>query len=450
MVRDRSARRDACQSKNLGSIIAVVNAAGGKVFEAEYDAWGSQTVTRNDIRLSRGYTGHEMLRTFGLIHMDGRVYDPVIGRFLSPDNYVQLPENSQSFNRYSYCINNPLKYTDPTGQLFGIDDVALFFAAASLYQSVMTAAVTGESVWKAAGISILSSAVSSGAGVACNAIGGLFGHSVGTFGKELLRAGAHGLASGVQNALTGKNFGVGFATGALASLSASGLQALGGDSYAVVGTSALMGGLTSWSLGGDFFDGAMTGLNIGLYNHTWVDGGELPEVTVTGKARSKLSSTLAAMAAARRADNASSIGIVYDPRALALGAIVGAFYIYEHRATIENGITQAYNSISTMATKTMECRPGYVYHLVARSNGMYPNVRGGKVHLKAGETWKIGETINGPGRYPQSYLNELNVDMVPHSGPMTNKYQLWIEEKRQLIKYASKYGRLPPGNKMFK
>ncbi len=116
MVRDRSACRDACQSKNLGSIIAVVNAAGGKVFEAEYDAWGNQTVTRNDIRLSRGYTGHKMLRAFGLIHMDGRVYDPVIGRFLSPDNYVQLPENSQSFNRYSYCLNNPLKYVDPDGE----------------------------------------------------------------------------------------------------------------------------------------------------------------------------------------------------------------------------------------------------------------------------------------------------------------------------------------------
>ena len=50
-------------------------------------------------------------------NMNGRLYDPVIGRFFSPDNYVQDMEGTQSFNRYSYCLNNPLKYTDPTGQL---------------------------------------------------------------------------------------------------------------------------------------------------------------------------------------------------------------------------------------------------------------------------------------------------------------------------------------------
>lgn len=49
----------------------------------------------------------------------GRLYDPLLGRFFSPDNYVQLPGFTQSYNRYSYCLNNPLKYTDPSGQLFG-------------------------------------------------------------------------------------------------------------------------------------------------------------------------------------------------------------------------------------------------------------------------------------------------------------------------------------------
>jgi hypothetical protein len=51
--------------------------------------------------------------------MNGRVYDPLVSRFLSPDPYIQAPDYSQSFNRYSYCINNPLKYTDPTGEFFG-------------------------------------------------------------------------------------------------------------------------------------------------------------------------------------------------------------------------------------------------------------------------------------------------------------------------------------------
>jgi hypothetical protein len=48
--------------------------------------------------------------------MNGRMYDPVVGRFLSPDNYVQAADFSQSYNRYSYCWNNPLKYTDPSGE----------------------------------------------------------------------------------------------------------------------------------------------------------------------------------------------------------------------------------------------------------------------------------------------------------------------------------------------
>ena len=56
--------------------------------------------------------------SYDLINMNGRVYDPLIGRFLSPDPFIQMPDFSQSFNRYSYCLNNPYKYTDPDGELF--------------------------------------------------------------------------------------------------------------------------------------------------------------------------------------------------------------------------------------------------------------------------------------------------------------------------------------------
>lgn len=102
---------------NLGSIVKIVDGSGTSVFEATYDAWGRQTITKNDIGFLRGYTGHEMMPEYGLINMNGRLYDPILGRFLSPDNYVQLPDFSQSFNRYSYCLNNPLKYVDPDGEM---------------------------------------------------------------------------------------------------------------------------------------------------------------------------------------------------------------------------------------------------------------------------------------------------------------------------------------------
>ena len=67
------------------------------------------------ISLTRGFTGHEHLDQVGLIHMGGRVYDPEIGRFLSPDPFVQFPASTQGFNRYAYVSNNPLSYTDPSG-----------------------------------------------------------------------------------------------------------------------------------------------------------------------------------------------------------------------------------------------------------------------------------------------------------------------------------------------
>lgn len=60
-----------------------------------------------------------------LINMNGRVYDPYLSTFLSPDNYIQCPDNSQNFNRYAYCLNNPLKYTDPSGEVFAVDDIII-------------------------------------------------------------------------------------------------------------------------------------------------------------------------------------------------------------------------------------------------------------------------------------------------------------------------------------
>ena len=66
--------------------------------------------------LDRGYTGHEHLLSVGLINMNARLYDPVLHRFLQPDNFVQDPFNTQNFNRYGYVLNNPLLYIDPTGE----------------------------------------------------------------------------------------------------------------------------------------------------------------------------------------------------------------------------------------------------------------------------------------------------------------------------------------------
>ena len=144
---------------HLGSVTHIFNESGGTVFKAEYDAWGRQAVSKNTIGFHRGYTGHEMLPEFGLINMNGRLYDPMLGRFLSPDNYVQMPDFSQSFNRYSYCINNPLKYQDPDGEWFGIDDL-LVSAVSFVVGYVSNGISTGNWGWSSV-LSGLNTALSS-------------------------------------------------------------------------------------------------------------------------------------------------------------------------------------------------------------------------------------------------------------------------------------------------
>jgi len=102
---------------HLGSIIRITDGSGATVFAATYDAWGLKMVTTNTIGFHRGFTGHEHLPEFGLVNMNARLYDPILGRFLSPDPFVPNPLFSQDYNRYMYARNNPLIYTDPTGEL---------------------------------------------------------------------------------------------------------------------------------------------------------------------------------------------------------------------------------------------------------------------------------------------------------------------------------------------
>ena len=108
---------------NLGSVDTITDGQGNVVDRMSYDAFGQRRAgdwrTRDNLSLpsltNRGFTGHEHIDEMGLIHMNGRVYDPNIGRFMSADPNIYHPYNTQDYNRYSYTINNPLKYVDPSG-----------------------------------------------------------------------------------------------------------------------------------------------------------------------------------------------------------------------------------------------------------------------------------------------------------------------------------------------
>ncbi|MBQ3355021.1 MAG: VCBS repeat-containing protein [Bacteroidales bacterium] len=115
---------------NLGSWTTITDEHGNVEQRLSYDPWGNlrdpdtwANYTPNDVfnkpMFDRGYTGHEHLSAFGLINMNGRMYDPVMSSFLSVDRFVQNPMSAQGFNRYAYCMYNPLRYVDPTGWLSG-------------------------------------------------------------------------------------------------------------------------------------------------------------------------------------------------------------------------------------------------------------------------------------------------------------------------------------------
>lgn len=110
----------------LGNITHIATTSGTLVAEYSYDPWGRlrnpETLDlypagyEPELFLGRGYTGHEHLTWFGLVNMNARLYDPLLGRFLSPDPYLQSPGFTQNYNRYSYAFNNPLKYKDENGE----------------------------------------------------------------------------------------------------------------------------------------------------------------------------------------------------------------------------------------------------------------------------------------------------------------------------------------------
>lgn len=110
-------------SDHQGSVETITDEAGGIFERLRYEPFGgrrhSQSLgspqTRSNARVRQGFTGHEHDEEVGLINMKGRMYDPVLGRFLSLDPFMVGPRTSQALNRYSYVLNNPLRYTDPMG-----------------------------------------------------------------------------------------------------------------------------------------------------------------------------------------------------------------------------------------------------------------------------------------------------------------------------------------------
>ena len=107
----------------LDSVMASTDAAGGLVERLNYDAWGNRRYLNgigisssiSDATNNKGYTGQMMLDNVNLIHLNGRLYDPYVGRFISADPLISNPNDGQNYSRYTYVLNNPTNLTDPSG-----------------------------------------------------------------------------------------------------------------------------------------------------------------------------------------------------------------------------------------------------------------------------------------------------------------------------------------------
>ena len=285
---------------HLGSWTTITDARGRVEREQSFDAWGNMrdpdtwtgTVTQQPM-FDRGYTGHEHLNTFGLMNMNGRMYDPVMSSFLSVDNYVQCPDFSQNFNRYAYCLNNPLKYTDPSGEELCTLAVVAIGAAVTVIMNGINNVRHGENFFHGAGPAAVTGGVTALFANAIGASAGVLARDIMGLGKSaawanVAQAGfqivSHGTMSGMSMMWRGGKFWHGFVSGATASVISGsvGLACVkfrvpeGWAKAAMIAGGALSGGVSAEMAGGDFIDGFCNGLISAGLNHALhfvADGG---------------------------------------------------------------------------------------------------------------------------------------------------------------------------------
>ena len=305
---------------HLGSVDVVTDANGAVLERLSFDPWGkrrqidwTQFTQANPYNfqlasVNRGYTGHEQLDPVGLVHMNGRVYDPEIGRFLSADPFVQDATNSQAFNAYAYVQNNPLSLTDPSG-FFSIGGIfkaigkffsaigrafghiaraiarsqigrAILQIAACTFGGPIGCAAAAAGLTLAAGGTLRDAIIGAalafiqvpgtGSMSAWTGVWGAVGDAVATLPKAFQFAGAvvtHAVVGGALSMAQGGSFLSGAAAGAVGAVGSGLGMSLGArDIVSNTVISAVAGGTASVLTGGKFANGAITAAFAHLYN----------------------------------------------------------------------------------------------------------------------------------------------------------------------------------------
>lgn len=279
-----------------------------KTERQSYDAWGARrnadtwapakgplgesnpSEEREGSNLARGYTGHEMLDDVGLVHMNGRLYDPSLGRMCGADPYVQTPENLQNYNRYSYVLNNPLSQIDPSGHfIIGLIvalGAAIIGAIGAVISTVLAfvaylAALAAQFVVMVAGAVVQAFGAMGGVLMAAAKAGIAKVATAVTLKKIAIGAALSATYNGAQTAINGGSFSdvlksaaIGAVTGAVGAVVGGGMHVLGDAMGSmlqgggnIVGTVVHLaahgaaGGGMSEAMGGSFEDGFIGGVS---------------------------------------------------------------------------------------------------------------------------------------------------------------------------------------------
>ena len=304
----------------LGSVDTITDQRGAVVQRLAYKPFGEQidVIKKENSITNRGYTGHEHIEGTHLIHMNARIYDSSIGRFLSADTIIQDPYDTQSYNRYSYVRNNPLKYTDPTGHLFSgighwfshnwqtvvtvvVVAVVTYYTGGLATDVAYSAFIQGASAGFAGGFTATAlNGGSFGNAMVNGVIGGIMGgvtagfaYNIGTMGQNIggysgygARVAMHGALGSFMSRARGGRWSSGFWSGSVGTL--FGPLTRTSSYYFNVASNAVVSGTVSRITGGKFANGAVFGAFRYMFNDAlkhgkkiiWMKAKDMNEATL--------------------------------------------------------------------------------------------------------------------------------------------------------------------------
>lgn len=424
---------------HLGSVNAIVNANGTLNQAMAFDPWGKRrnALTWQDLNAdswfvnrgpitNRGFTGHQMVDEMDIIHMNGRIYDPGIARFLQADPFVQAPFHSASLNRYSYVWNNPLNATDPSGYIMrdlkttfrsAIGSTTNFIGSKTVTQMLGNAAslLCGYGApacaagWNyefarahgaSPGQAQMSAMVSAGTAIMSMGIGQAYGNPQFLSSDHLTKVVLHGMVGGVASVAQGGNFGHGFVSAGAMEFAAPGISKTMPNSTGpfspgfIVRTSmaATVGGTVSEWTGGKFRNGAALAAFQWMYNHEGGVAAQKEKNSELGVAKS----TIQKVMKTSMEDNIEYGGLIYRLEDGTYGATINIgdeLSVNVHAIAIPEGATAVASWHTHPGVDTF---PNFSPHDISNFNqwpypGAYLGSHDGNIYY-----YRSGALVSGP------------------------------------------------------